>query len=106
MDSLENARALYTFEEELGNVIRNRAASPGAQPARSADIQTLSSRVVGVPPSSKAFGYQRCHSEHHGIHTVWLLLIFVSTNHSQLFTKTRTLVRSPDWRIDEPHDRD
>jgi len=28
MDSLENARALYTFEEEPGNVIRNRAASP------------------------------------------------------------------------------
>ena len=31
--------------------------------------------MVGVPPSSKAFGYQRCHTEHHGIRTIWLLLI-------------------------------
>ena len=105
MDSLENARALYTFEEDPGNVIRNRD-NLRTRLAHSADTQTFSSRMARLSPSSKAFGYQRCHSEHYGIHTVWLLLIFVSTNHSQLFTKRRALVRSPDWRIDEFHDRD
>ena len=106
MDSLENARALYTFEEDPGNVIRNRAAS-------SAPNLLIPQTFRRFRPEWLAFPHPLKHSDIRdaivnimGFNTVWLLLIFVSTNHWQLFTKTRTLVRSPYWRIDEHHDRD
>jgi len=104
MDSLENARALYTFEEDPGNVIRNRD-NLRTRLAHSADIQTFSSRMARLSPSSKAFGYQRCHSKYHWFHTLRLLLVFIFASEWRVFTNRRALVRSPYWRIDKPCDR-
>jgi VanZ family protein len=85
MDSLENARALYTFEEDPGNVIRNRD-NLRTRLAHSADIQTFSSRMARLSPSSKAFGYQRCHSKYHWFHTLRLLLVFIFASEWRVFT--------------------
>jgi VanZ family protein len=85
MDSLENARALYTFEEDPGNVIRNRD-NLRTRLAHSADTQTFSSRMARLSPSSKAFGYQRCHSKYHWFHTLRLLLVFIFASEWRVFT--------------------